>query len=100
MASIAAQNSTSSTSARPSPNGNINSEYVNGQGNLPEAPAATAGPAPSTNKKGKSKKAADPNETSKLLAAKINQLEHDAAGEKDQEAEIGRYSVSLQYCSR
>lgn len=32
---------------------------------------------------------ADPNETSKLLAAKISQLEQDAAGEKDQEAEIG-----------
>jgi hypothetical protein len=41
-------------------------------------------------KKSKGKKAADPNETSKLLAAKISQLEQDAAGEKDQEAEIGR----------
>lgn len=40
-------------------------------------------------KKNKAKKAADPNETSKLLAAKISQLEQDAAGEKDQEAEIG-----------
>jgi hypothetical protein len=49
-------------------------------------------PAMATNamsKKAKSKKAADPNETSKLLAAKISQLEQDAAGEKDQEAEIG-----------
>jgi hypothetical protein len=41
-------------------------------------------------KKGKPKKAADPSETGKLLAAKINQLELDAAGEKDQELEIGR----------
>lgn len=40
-------------------------------------------------KKSKGKKVADPNETSKLLAAKISQLEQDAAGEKDQEAEIG-----------
>lgn len=40
-------------------------------------------------KKNKGKKAADPNETSKLLAAKISQLEQDAAGEKDQEQEIG-----------
>lgn len=40
-------------------------------------------------KKNKAKKTADPNETSKLLAAKISQLEQDAAGEKDQEAEIG-----------
>ncbi|KAE8147695.1 myosin-like coiled-coil protein-domain-containing protein [Aspergillus avenaceus] len=41
-------------------------------------------------KKNKGKKMADPNETSKLLAAKISQLEQDAAGEKDQEAEIER----------
>jgi hypothetical protein len=40
-------------------------------------------------KKAKGKKAADPSETSKLLAAKISQLEQDAAGEKDQDAEIG-----------
>ncbi|RAL08934.1 taxilin [Aspergillus homomorphus CBS 101889] len=41
-------------------------------------------------KKKQGKKVADPNETSKLLAAKISQLEQDAAGEKDQEAEIER----------
>ncbi|KAL4913452.1 myosin-like coiled-coil protein-domain-containing protein [Aspergillus aurantiobrunneus] len=41
-------------------------------------------------KKNKGKKVADPNETSKLLAAKISQLEQDAAGEKDQEQEIER----------
>lgn len=43
----------------------------------------------STSKKSKGKKAADPVETSKLLAAKISQLEIDRAGEKDIEAEIG-----------
>lgn len=42
-------------------------------------------------KKTKGKKATDPNETSKLLAAKISQLEQDAAGEKDQEQEIGAF---------
>ena len=41
-------------------------------------------------KKTKGKKNADSNDTGKLLAAKINQLEIDAAGEKDQEAEIER----------
>ncbi|PGH18179.1 hypothetical protein AJ80_04566 [Polytolypa hystricis UAMH7299] len=41
-------------------------------------------------KKAKGKKPTDPGETSKLLAAKISQLEQDAAGEKDQEAEIER----------
>jgi hypothetical protein len=47
-------------------------------------------------KKAKAKKPADPTETSKLLAAKISQLEQDAAGEKDQEAEIG--TLLLQIC--
>jgi chromosome segregation ATPase len=44
----------------------------------------------STKKSGKAKKTSDPSETSKLLAAKISQLESDRAGEKDQEAEIER----------
>ena len=52
------------------------------------AAMASAGTARST-KKTKAKKGVDPNETGKLLAAKINQLELDAAGEKDQEQEIG-----------
>lgn len=43
-------------------------------------------------KKGKQKKVADNSEASKLIAAKISQLELDAAGEKDQEAEIGAFS--------
>ena len=91
MASVVAQQPTSSSSARPSPvvNGNANSEYINGHGALPESPASTAAPVSLPTKKQKNKKAADPSETGKLLAAKINQLEHDAAGEKDQEAEIG-----------
>lgn len=42
-------------------------------------------------KKPKGKKTPDASETSKLLAAKISQLELDKAGEKDQEAEIGGY---------
>lgn len=41
-------------------------------------------------KKGKHKKVTDPNEASNLIAAKISQLESDAAGDKEQEAEIGR----------
>lgn len=46
----------------------------------------------STAKKGKQKKAPDNSEASKLIAAKISQLELDAAGEKDQEAEIGMFA--------
>jgi hypothetical protein len=46
-------------------------------------------------KKAKNKKATDPNEASKLIAAKISQLELDAAGEKDQEAEIGAYKEMI-----
>ncbi|PVH78226.1 hypothetical protein DL98DRAFT_516893 [Cadophora sp. DSE1049] len=41
-------------------------------------------------KKGGKKKATDPNEASNLIAAKISQLESDAAGDKEQEAEIER----------
>ncbi|OTA67305.1 hypothetical protein K449DRAFT_213384 [Hypoxylon sp. EC38] len=41
-------------------------------------------------KKGKGKKALDSNEASKLVAARISQLEVDTAAEKEQEAEIDR----------
>jgi hypothetical protein len=50
-------------------------------------------PAAPANKKAKGKKDKyGPDEMSKALAAKISQLEQDAAGEKDQEAEIGTCS--------
>ena len=50
----------------------------------------TTAPAASASKKAKGKKDKyGPDEMSKALAAKISQLEQDAAGEKDQEAEIG-----------
>jgi len=45
-------------------------------------------------KKGKQKKATDPNEASNLIQAKISQLELDAAGDKEQEAEIGWFCSS------
>lgn len=48
-----------------------------------------AAPAPNTKKPKAKKEKMGPDETSKLLAAKISQLEQDAAGEKDQEIEIG-----------
>lgn len=44
---------------------------------------------PAVVKKPKGKKAVDSNEASRLLQARISQLEQDAAGEKDQELEIG-----------
>lgn len=50
----------------------------------PAPPSAAA----MTGKKGKQKKP-EPTEASKLIAQRISQLELDAAGEKDQEAEIG-----------
>jgi hypothetical protein len=63
---------------------------ANGAGNhgheshVNQPPAAAA-----ASKKAKAKKATDPTEASKLIAAKISQLELDAAGDKEQEAEIG-----------
>tara|TARA_R110002033_G_scaffold148938_1_gene186069 strand:- start:309 stop:485 length:177 start_codon:yes stop_codon:yes gene_type:complete len=50
-------------------------------------------------KKGGKKKATDPNEASNLIAAKISQLESDAAGDKEQEAEIGwSHLCSFAFC--
>lgn len=96
MATTASQLPTGTTTSRSSPAvaGNTSHDMVNGNGEVPSSPAPNAATYAATSKKGK-KKAADPNETGKLLAAKINQLELDAAGEKDQEAEIG---TDNQYC--
>ena len=93
MAGVATQPPTSHAGSRASPatNGNTSLDYINGHGALPNSPVSNVAPAAPATKKGKGKKAADPNETGKLLAAKINQLELDAAGDKEQEAEIGRY---------
>ncbi len=65
--------------------------FTNGHTESPDTLPPPA-PAAATNKKGKGKKEKyGPDETAKLLSAKISQLEQDAAGEKDQEAEIGAY---------
>ncbi|KJZ75003.1 hypothetical protein HIM_05489 [Hirsutella minnesotensis 3608] len=49
-----------------------------------------AHPPPVASRKAKGKKAMDSSEASRLLQARISQLEQDAAGEKDQELEIER----------
>lgn len=93
-----ASNSQTRTTSSGSP---VSSNHVNPTNGHPEALESPASATPSqanstpvtTSKKGKAKKVADPNETSKLLAAKISQLEQDAAGEKDQELEIGMSSI-------
>ena len=69
------------------PNGTSNTDT---RWTTPETVPSNTGPGHKS-KKAKTKKAMDPNETGKLLAAKINQLELDAAGEKDQEQEIGAF---------
>lgn len=48
---------------------------------------------PVSGKKAKGKKAIDSTEASRLLQARISQLEQDAAGEKDQELEIGKSAL-------
>ena len=53
------------------------------------APNGTDLAPPPPGKKGKQRKPTDSSDTSRLLQARISQLEQDAAGEKDQEAEIG-----------
>jgi hypothetical protein len=88
QASVPAPSRASSIAANPTHN--LDSSYSNGHHHhhhhdIGGSQSASANAA----KKGKQKKATDPNEASKLIAAKISQLELDAAGEKDQEAEIG-----------
>lgn len=81
--------------ATPAANGTTNQQTPDsGQANGNHAAgnenrAAPAPPAAASGKKGKQKKAPEPTEASKLIAQRISQLELDAAGEKDQEAEIG-----------
>lgn len=61
----------------------------------PVAPTQPPLPASQMTKKGKGKKNTDPIDASKQIAAKIAQLELDAAGERDQEAEIRGYTLSI-----
>ncbi|OCL08284.1 hypothetical protein AOQ84DRAFT_44419 [Glonium stellatum] len=60
------------------------------------APMASSHPSPAgpPPKKGKGKKSTDPSEQQKQIQAKIAQLELDAAGDKEQEAEIGGSTLS------
>ena len=55
------------------------------------APSTSAATAAANGVKKKGKKTPDPLDAKKQLEAKIAQLELDAAGEKDQEAEIGGF---------
>jgi hypothetical protein len=66
------------------PSGQVDAALTNGHDGHVH-PAAASG------KKGKTKKALDSSEASRLLQARISQLEQDAAGEKDQELEIGTF---------
>lgn len=64
---------------------------------VPPQQHTAASAANAMKKAAKKQKATDPSEASKLIAAKISQLELDAAGEKDQEAEIGGFGLFSQY---
>jgi hypothetical protein len=61
---------------------------------------APAQHAPAPAKKTKGKKAADPTEQQKQIQAKIAQLEQDAAGDKEQELEIGALTPSTRGVAR
>ncbi|KAI4141903.1 MAG: hypothetical protein LQ341_003388 [Variospora aurantia] len=98
MAGVAAQAPASSTSARSSPamngNSNMNLDYINGHGGLPDSPVSTVPPPAVTPKKGKNSSTQKPQDdqkkTEKLLAARISELEQNTKGDKEQEAEIER----------
>ncbi|KAE9366164.1 hypothetical protein N431DRAFT_472719 [Stipitochalara longipes BDJ] len=83
--SVPASSRTLSSSANHS---HADSGYTNGHHHHHHDVGAASGS--NAAKKGKGKKTTDPNEASNLIAAKISQLELDAAGEQEQEAEIER----------
>lgn len=99
MAGPASQPNTAPPNPRVTTNGTAAADYINGHAGLSDSPASVSTPQPPTSKKAKGKKAADPSETGKLLAAKINQLELDAAGDKEQELEIGRLLLLYKCCN-
>ncbi|KAI1089153.1 myosin-like coiled-coil protein-domain-containing protein [Rostrohypoxylon terebratum] len=71
----------------PTPNGHYHAPVLEPR----QAPTPTPSLASHNSaKKGKGKKALDQNEASKLISARISQLEVDTAAEKEQEAEIDR----------
>lgn len=65
------------------------SSDINGHGADVSPPNGPDVAPPPPGKKGRQRKLVDTSDTSRLLQARISQLEQDAAGEKDQEAEIG-----------
>jgi hypothetical protein len=73
--------------SNPTTNGTIPSDHYH---HHEHRPAPTPASAAIANKKAKSKKAMDSSEASKLVAARISQLEVDNAAEKEQQEEIGR----------
>jgi len=98
MAAVAQQPQTPSAAQYPpatSVMGDSRSSSVSQQAAPVSAPAPPTQSlsASQTAKKGKGKKNADPVDASKQIAAKIAQLELDAAGERDQEAEIRGYTL-------
>lgn len=72
--------------SNPTTNGTIPSDHYHHHDHRPAPTPASA----IANKKAKSKKAMDSSEASKLVAARISQLEVDNAAEKEQQEEIGR----------
>jgi hypothetical protein len=80
-------------SSIPTPHTHADSPYTNGHAHHHHPHDGHPQSASNAAKKGKQKKAADPNEASKLIAAKISQLELGAAEDKEQEAEIGGLPV-------
>lgn len=84
------------TSSRPSPipNGTSSNDtaYTNGHQHN-HATGTSSNAASSLPKKGKAKKQADPDDAAKAVAARLAQLESNAADEKDQEAEIGGFAL-------
>lgn len=98
MATVAQPHQATLANVRPSPIQTSDGvkRVSSGTRDSPQDPLPMTSSQPSTlapvaAKKGKGKKNTDPVDASKQIAAKIAQLEQDAAGEKDQEIEIGKF---------
>ena len=107
MATIAHQHQATSAHARSNPvhvmdtSRNLSlSRDASIAGSAPMATSQHPTPAGPPPKKGKGKKNIDPSEQQKQIQAKIAQLELDAAGDKEQEAEIGGSTLSGSHLAR
>jgi len=96
MSSVANPDRPVTVNTRANPPSTMDNRNISSSGSAQSqnSPGTTTLPAPVTAqvaKKGKGKKSTDPVDTNKLVEQHLARLERDAAGDREQEAEIGVY---------